>query len=75
MHVSKMEGSWNETDSDFKQKFSSSTDLFDNQMMPKEKITTANDIDLQIALTVIINCYFKESETTSLSNTLSLEIR
>ena len=52
MHVSKLEGSWNETSSDFKLKFPSSTDLFDNQMMPKEKLSVANDIDLKMAITV-----------------------
>ena len=52
MHVSKLEGSWNETSSDFKLKFPSSTDLFDNRMMPKEKLSVANDIDLKMAVTV-----------------------
>ena len=52
MHVSKLEGSWNETGSDFKLRFPSSTDLFTNQMMPKDSLTIASDMDLKLAVTV-----------------------
>ena len=53
MHVSRLDGSWNETDSDFKVRFPSSSELFANDMMPKDQLTTANDIDCKMALTVI----------------------
>ena len=52
MHVTDMEGSWNHTSDESKCKFSDSSQIFANNMMPKESITAASDLDLKMAITV-----------------------
>ena len=52
MHVTDMEGSWNHTSDDSKCKFTDSSQIFANNMMPKESITAASDLDLKMAITV-----------------------
>ena len=71
MHVSKLEGSWNETSSDFKLRFPSSTNLFTNQMMPKDSLTIASDMDLKLAVTVS----HSEKQRLRTNESASLETR
>ena len=52
MHVSKLDGSWNETSDDLKFNFQDTSDIFSNRMMPGENIAAASDLDLKMAITV-----------------------